>query len=140
MSSRGLEVLTTDECRELLRSRILGRVGLRIGESPVVLPVIYGMLDDDVVFRTDPGTKLSAALMEMLVAFEVDEADPATREGWSVVVVGYATEVRDKPTLARVDALGLEPWLTEGRDFVIRIRTRNLTGRRLRQTGSSTAG
>lgn len=133
MTSRGLEILGPDECLQLLRSHSLGRVGLRIGETPTVLPVNYALLDDDVVFRTDPGTKLSAAVMKMLVAFEVDEADVATRTGWSVVVVGYCEEIRDRATKERVAALDLQPWAPEGRDFVVRIRTRNMTGRRLSQ-------
>jgi nitroimidazol reductase NimA-like FMN-containing flavoprotein (pyridoxamine 5'-phosphate oxidase superfamily) len=131
MTSRGLEILNQDECLELLRSRSLGRVAVRIGEAPSILPVKYALLDDEVVFRSDPGTKLSAALMQTLVAFEVDDSDPVTRSGWSVLVIGYSEEVRDRATLERVDALGLEPWLSEGRDSVVHITTRNMTGRRL---------
>jgi nitroimidazol reductase NimA-like FMN-containing flavoprotein (pyridoxamine 5'-phosphate oxidase superfamily) len=131
MTSRGLETLAPDECLAFLRAGTLGRVALRIGESPVILPVNYALLDDDVVFRTDPGSKLSAALMQVLVAFEVDHADADTRTGWSVLVTGYAEEVRDLRTLDRVEALGLETWVTEGRDFVVRIRVRTMTGRRL---------
>ena len=131
MTSRGLEILTTDECLDLLRSQTLGRVAVQIGEAPAILPVNYALLDDDVVFRTDPGTKLSAAIMQTMVAFEVDDRDPVTRAGWSVLIVGYSEQVRDRATLARVDALGLEPWVTEGLDFVVRIRTRTISGRRL---------
>jgi uncharacterized protein len=131
VTSRGLKILTSDECRELLRSHTFGRVAVRIGEAPAILPVNYALLDDDVIFRTDPGSKLSAALMRILVAFEVDDIDPATRTGWSVLVTGYVDEIRDRGTLERVDALDLEPWVTEGCDFVVRIRTRTMTGRRL---------
>ena len=133
MTSRGLAILARDECLELLRATCLGRVALRIGETPAILPVNYAMLDDDVVFRTDPGSKLSAALMRVLVAFEIDHADPATRTGWSVLVTGYVEEIRDAGTLARVAELGLEPWVIEGRDFVVRIDTRTISGRRLRR-------
>ena len=131
MTSRGLEILSTDECLDLLRSQTLGRVAVQIGATPAILPVNYALLDDDVVFRTDPGTKLSAALMRTMVAFEVDDTDPATYAAWSVLVVGYSEQVRDHATLARVDALGLEPWVTEGLDFVVHIRTRTISGRRL---------
>ena len=131
MTSRGLEILSTDECLDLLRSRTFGRVAVQIGGAPAILPVNYALLNDEVVFRTDPGTKLSAALMRTMVAFEVDDTDPATRGGWSVLVVGYSEEIRDRATRARVDALGLEPWVTEGLDFVVHIRTRTMTGRRL---------
>ena len=131
MTSRGLEILSTNECLDLLRSRTFGRVAVQIGGAPAILPVNYALLNDEVVFRTDPGTKLSAALMRTMVAFEVDDTDPATHGGWSVLVVGYSEEIRDRATRARVDALGLEPWVTEGLDFVVHIRTRTMTGRRL---------
>ena len=131
MTSRGLEIMTSDECRDLLREQTLGRVAVRIGECPTILPVNYRLLDGDVVFRTDPGSKLSAALMRVMVAFEVDDIAAESHTGSSVVVNGHAEEVRDAVTLARVDELGLEPWVTEGRDYVVRIRTRTVTGRRL---------
>ena len=131
MTSRGLEILSEEECRALLRSQSLGRIAVRIGEAPAILPVNYALLDNDVVFRTDPGSKLSAALMRVRVAFEVDDIDAASRSGSSVVVTGYVEEIRDRATLDRVSVLGLEPWVTEGRDFVLRIHTRTMTGRRL---------
>ena len=131
MTSRGLEILSAEECLSLLRSRSLGRVAVQIGDVPSILPVNYALLDGDIVFRTDPGSKLLAALMNVLFAFEVDDADVRTRSGWSVLVVGSSEQVRDRATLARVDELGLKPWVTEGRDFVVRIRTKTITGRRI---------
>ena len=131
MTSRGLEILSEEECRALLQSQSLGRIAVRIGETPAILPVNYALLDNDVVFRTDPGSKLSAALMRVRVAFEVDDIDAASRSGSSVVVTGYVEEIRDRATLDRVSVLGLEPWVNEGRDFVLRIHTRTMTGRRL---------
>jgi hypothetical protein len=131
VTSRNLERLTRDECLQLLHTQYLGRVAVRIGQAPSILPVVFAMLDEDVVFRTDPGTKFSAAIMHTNVAFEVDEADPTTRTGWSVLVVGPVEELTDTATLARVDALGLEPWIDHGRDHVLRIRSRTVTGRRI---------
>jgi hypothetical protein len=66
-----------------------------------------------------------------MVAFEVDDTDPVTHAGWSVLVVGYSEQVRDRATRARVDALSLEPWVTEALDFVVHIRTKTISGRRL---------
>jgi nitroimidazol reductase NimA-like FMN-containing flavoprotein (pyridoxamine 5'-phosphate oxidase superfamily) len=131
MTSRGLEIMSADECRALLGAQTLGRVAVRIGECPTILPVNYRLLDGDVVFRTDPGSKLSAALMRVMVAFEVDDIDAVSHTGASVVVSGHVEEVRDAATLARVDELGLEPWVTEGRDYVVRITARTISGRRL---------
>jgi nitroimidazol reductase NimA-like FMN-containing flavoprotein (pyridoxamine 5'-phosphate oxidase superfamily) len=131
MTANRLERLDEAECLRLLRSGTLGRVGVHIAGSPAILPVNYGLLDDDVVFRTAPGTKLSSALMGVQVAFEVDHVDVSTGEAWSVLVVGYAEEIRDEETLARVNALGLQSWSPEHLAFVVRIRVRQLTGRRV---------
>ena len=131
MTARRLEILSPEECLDLLGTQSLGRVAVRIGESPTILPVRYALLDGEVVFRSDPGTKLFAALMKTLVAFEVDDVDPATGAAWSVLVVGHAEEIREQATRERVDALDLEPWIDGGRDFVVRVRTETVTGRRL---------
>jgi hypothetical protein len=133
-TARGLEPLSREECFALLHANSLGRIALRIGDSPAILPVNYALLDEDVVFRTDPGSKLSAALMQVLVAFEIDQADAATHGGWSVLVTGYANEVCDRETLDRVAALGLDSWGDSGRDFVVRITPRAVSGRRLATT------
>jgi nitroimidazol reductase NimA-like FMN-containing flavoprotein (pyridoxamine 5'-phosphate oxidase superfamily) len=131
MTARKLERLTEDECRALLRSASLGRVAVRIGEAPAILPVNYAMLDDDVVFRTAAGSKLSASLMGIRMAFEVDHVDEATGAAWSVLVVGYAEEIRDETTRARVDGLGLESWSPSDLPFIVRIDTRAISGRRI---------
>lgn len=130
MTRIGLRTLSEQECRAFLDSTSLGRIGLRIGESPAILPVNYRLLDGDVVFRSDPGSKLTAALMGLQVAFEVD-GSTGEGDGWSVLVVGYAEQVRDTDTLERVDRLGLEPWVEGHRDAVVRIDTRSITGRRI---------
>jgi nitroimidazol reductase NimA-like FMN-containing flavoprotein (pyridoxamine 5'-phosphate oxidase superfamily) len=130
MTSRDLEILSQEECLRLLRSQSFGRIAVRLGDVLSIFPVNYALLDDDVVFRTDPGTKLSAALMQTMVAFEVDERDEGSRRAWSVLVNGYCEEIRDGATLARVQALHVEPWAGEGR-FVVRIRTRAISGRRI---------
>ena len=131
MTGPAIQNLNEQECLALLRSAGLGRIALRIGDSPAILPVNFAMLDDDVVFRTDPGSKLTAALMGIRVAFEVDHAEGAGRAGWSVLVVGYAEEIRDSETLERVSRLELEPWVGGRHDSVVRIQSRRITGRRI---------
>lgn len=130
MTSRGLVTLTEEECFERLASTSVGRVSVRIGDAPAILPVNYGLLGRDVVFRTDAGSKLSAAIMGVQLAFEVDNVMRPT-DAWSVLVVGYAEEVRDARTLAEVAELGLVPWAGGDRDRVVRIVTRIVTGRSL---------
>jgi nitroimidazol reductase NimA-like FMN-containing flavoprotein (pyridoxamine 5'-phosphate oxidase superfamily) len=127
MSSRGFDLLGTDECIALLGSRSFGRIGMKIADDPIVLPVFYALIDGEIVFRTDPGTKLIAAVLESRVAFEVDDVN----EGWSVLVVGRAHEVRT-PSVAeslqsRLDAF----WPDSERDRLVRIEVERITGRRL---------
>lgn len=134
MSSFGLEVLHPDECRALLAGQSLGRLAVWSGAEPAVLPVLYGLLDGDVVIRTAPGEKLIAAVLAQPVCFEVDAADPATHAGWSVNVVGELEEIVRPELRARAEALGLEPWAGEFRDRYLRLRARSVTGRRIGRT------
>ncbi|HEX5614841.1 MAG TPA: pyridoxamine 5'-phosphate oxidase family protein [Acidimicrobiia bacterium] len=127
----GLDAIDRDDCLALLRRGGLGRIAFSNGLHPVVVPVLFAMLDDDVVIRTGPGEKLVAAALHQTVAFEIDEHDPGARTGWSVLVVGPAEEVVHPDERARCDALGLEPWAGSARDRWVRIRSHEITGRRL---------
>jgi nitroimidazol reductase NimA-like FMN-containing flavoprotein (pyridoxamine 5'-phosphate oxidase superfamily) len=130
MSSYGLEVLSADECDRLLRTQTVGRVGVA-GARPGVFPVLFALLDGDVVFRTAPGEKLIAAALNRELVFEVDEFDVATRSGWSVNVLGAAEEIEDPAERRRAEALGLEPWAGDVRDRYVRISATEVTGRRI---------
>ena len=132
MSSYGLEILGREECEALLRSQPVGRVGV-CGAQPGVFPVLYALLDGDVVFRTAPGEKLIAAALHREIVFEIDSFDVRTRTGWSVNVVGPVEEIEEPAERARAEALGLEPWAGEVRDRYVRLHTRAVTGRRIRR-------
>ena len=107
MTSRGLDVIETEGCYELLRRQSFGRVGMKLADDPIILPVYYACFDDAIVFRTDPGTKLIAAVLETRVAFEVDDVEV----GWSVLAIGRAHEVRS----ASPDMTGAAATTTTGR-------------------------
>jgi hypothetical protein len=100
-----------------------------MGALPAILPVKYLLWDDDILFRTAPGTKLSAALMGAVVGFEVDDTDDDMSRGWSVLVVGHANAVRDQATLDRVRRLPLQAWAAGERDHFVRIPTEHISGR-----------
>ncbi len=136
MSSYGLEIIGAEECRALLREGQVGRVAV-CGARPGVFPVLYGLLDDDVVFRTAPGEKLIAAALAHDVVFEIDDFDTSTRSGWSVNVVGTSEEIEGADELAAARALSLEPWAGEVRDRYVRIRTCEVSGRRVAPAGCS---
>ena len=136
MDVQELNMLSPAECERLLAQTTVGRVGISIGALPVVLPVNYAMLDDDVVIRTGAGTKLDAALAGAVVAFEVDHVDPIYHEGWSVLVQGRATEIADPADIERARALPLRPWAPGTRDRFIRIPAEVISGRRIAVAGN----
>jgi hypothetical protein len=131
IDSNGLEILGRDECRSLLSSTDLGRVAVCMHALPVVLPVSYGLLNDDIIVRVGNGTKLSAALSNTVVAFEVDSFDVPSHTGWSVLVQGVADRVDDIATLSQAARLPLPAWSDAGTSNYIRIRSQEVTGRRL---------
>jgi uncharacterized protein len=127
MTSSGLHVLDEAECYILLRSRTLGRVGLRIADQLAILPVYYAVMHHDVVFRTSPGLKLSAAVLGTRVVFEADNASP----GWSVLVGGHAGEIRDPAEIEHARALLGHDWPAGERNQFVKIVGEQITGRRL---------
>jgi uncharacterized protein len=127
----GLEVLGLDECLRLLATRPFGRLAHIDAGAPAIVPVNHLVDGSSIVLRSLDGGKLGAAIFEKPVAFEVDDLDPATRTGWSVVVHGRAELVDD------ADAERYEAWLDswaitdDARTTWIRIVADEVTGRRL---------
>jgi hypothetical protein len=79
--------LDLDECRRLLGTQLLGRLALSVGALPAVVPVFYHLAENQVVFAVETD-ELYTALLDNIVAFEVDRIDVVAQEGWVVVVVG----------------------------------------------------
>lgn len=131
LDRNGLEVLARDDCLRLLRGSQVGRVIVTDRALPAAFPVNFALLDDDVVFLTVAGGKLDAAEHEVVMAFEVDEIEPALRCGWSVLVQGLASVITDGDELRRARALGLRPWAPGGQFEFVRISTELLSGRRI---------
>jgi nitroimidazol reductase NimA-like FMN-containing flavoprotein (pyridoxamine 5'-phosphate oxidase superfamily) len=126
----GLELLSEAEAHDLLARGEVGRVGLTLGAMPAIFPVNYAVIDGDIVFRTAPGSKLTAAADRTVVAFEVDDYDRHDRSGWSVLAIGRSEVVHDAGITG--PALGsLEPWADGNRTSVVRIHPEFVSGRRI---------
>jgi nitroimidazol reductase NimA-like FMN-containing flavoprotein (pyridoxamine 5'-phosphate oxidase superfamily) len=125
-----LDEVAPADCRQLLGSHHLGRVAVVAGDQPLVFPVNYAVSGNRIVFRSDPGTKLSAAIGKR-VAFEIDAFDPQYHEGWSVLVVGTAREETDPARLHDYEQLPLTPWCAGPKAHWIVIEGGAVTGRRL---------
>lgn len=127
-----LQPLDREECLAALGSGGVGRIVFIEARGPVALPVNFGLLDGDVVFRTEPMPTLTSYATQTKVSFEVDHLDEALAEGWSVLISGEASEIVDPAEREKVEALGITPWAAGERDVYIRIISHEITGRRIR--------
>ena len=127
----GLEILGAPQCLVLIGRVQVGRVAVTIDEGPVIFPVNFIVLDGSVVFRTDEGTKLDAAVRNVKVAFEADAVHSTFEIGWSVVILGTAEEVHDPAEVERAIQMRLRSWAPGIRSHVVRITATSVSGRRI---------
>jgi hypothetical protein len=113
MNARSFEDLRTLEALDAFQDE---------HEAPTVLPVNYIVVDDAVLFRTEPA--LAARLRDRPITFQVDRVDTYRRVGWSVLVRGCADVVE------RSEA-DLATWAPGDRTALVRVTPAEITGRRL---------
>lgn len=131
IDNNGLEVMSREQCLSLLADATIGRIGLTTGALPTILPVNFLLDDDRILIRSGQGAKLDAALQDAVVAFEVDDFDPVSHSGWSVVVTGVARAVVDPSELRDLESAPLARWAPRGNGHVVSISTDLVSGRRL---------
>jgi uncharacterized protein len=125
--------LSDAQCRELLATRVFGRVAITSGALPCILPVCYVFDDNAIVFRTGAGTKLRSAASGDVLAFEVDDYDRETGRGWSVLVFGRAsvlTTEHEHDGLPTVDGYRFEG----ERNHYVRLECELVSGRTIETT------
>jgi nitroimidazol reductase NimA-like FMN-containing flavoprotein (pyridoxamine 5'-phosphate oxidase superfamily) len=114
LDQNGMVVLERDEClRRLARGRV-GRVAVTFGALPAVFPVNFTMFEGDVLFRTTSGSKLSAAVRNDIIAFEIDHVDHMGHLGWSVLVIGPSHEVVEPAEFEAAARAPLARWVPGG--------------------------
>ncbi len=129
-----LRELSRAECLELLATCRFGRVAVCTGDgAPVVRPVnyVFDGPSQSVVFRTAPGSKLHALTRSAKAAFEIDDARPEQRTGWSVIIVGVTEEVGNASEIRRLESIGVDPWGPGEKAHWVRIRAWTVSGRRI---------
>jgi uncharacterized protein len=129
--SGGLEILTEQECHDLLSAASLGRIVFTDRALPAIQPVNFVLHGKDVVIRTAAGSKLAAAARNAVVAFEADDFDASIRSGWSVVIIGHARVIAEDGELTTMRNLPLRAWAPGERDHFITITPEMISGRRL---------
>lgn len=122
--------LDGSECVELLQNHTVGRIVFADDRGPTILPVNYSLDGQDLLIATAAYGAIARWAPGKRVSFEVDDVDPSSESGWSVIVRGRAEEAEylDLPT---DPADRPYPWAEGNRNFVLRIRTDTITGRRL---------
>lgn len=127
-----LHEITTAECVELLSAGVVGRAAICTPTGPHVVPVNYAVHGDAIVFRTTPYSVLGTYGWAGDIAFEVDSIDMEKHGGWSVVARGHAEMVEDIEEIEEIRwAHDPKPWAEGVRPLYVRLRWREITGRRL---------
>jgi uncharacterized protein len=128
--SAGLQVLSREECIELLATAGIGRLVFTDRALPVVFPVVYALDGESVVLRVPEGS-VTLAARDTIAAFQIDDVEPDLSKGWSVMAVGHVEEVEDEPRLSRLRQLDL-PSRQHGRnDHYLAVDLEVLSGRRI---------
>jgi nitroimidazol reductase NimA-like FMN-containing flavoprotein (pyridoxamine 5'-phosphate oxidase superfamily) len=132
MDAPWLETLDLETCLEHLRMEQVGRIGIIVDGSPIVLPITYRLLETSgltwIALRTRPGNVIDQASMN--TAFEIDGIDPARGGGWSVLVRGALQPVDPEAASFR-ERFDPEPLLTTERGLWLIIEPYAITGREL---------
>jgi len=106
---RFLEILDEAQCRRLLPTRAIGRLGFTEDALPAILPVAFTLQNGHVLIAVRHDSSVVNAVRRSVVAFQVDEYDPAARTGWSVTVVGPSRIITDPREVARLGGVPLSP-------------------------------
>ena len=112
--------LDSDECLRLLSEARVGRVIWNAPDGLSALPVNHELIDGGVNFCTTLGSPLAALTEPTVVAFQVDQIDPETRVGWSVLLRG---------TSGTTDGDATASWVPGRRGVGVRIVPDKVTGR-----------
>lgn len=113
--------LDHDECWALLSEAEVGRIAWQGRDGIVVVPVNYQVSERTIVFHTTPGSALAQLAGGVSVSFQVDEIDPESAIGWSVLL--YGTGEPADP------ALVTKSWLDGERSVGVAVAASGIDGR-----------
>lgn len=97
-----MDALTQEQAYELLRTEMVGHLGVIDDERPYVSPISYVTDGQTIGFRTGRGRRLDALAINSAASFEVSRFDPETGDWDSVIVAGDVERVTDDATIQRI--------------------------------------
>ncbi len=117
------ETIEPEECRRLLASRSVARIGfVSTAGDVLVLPVSYQVDDAGVlVFQTSRSGVLARLAHGERVSVQVDDVSEELRNGWSVLAHGHAAIYEGD--------ISPRAWIAGHDEVVIGIAFDRLTGR-----------
>jgi uncharacterized protein len=130
-----LATLSEAEALTLLGTQEVGRLVYTRRALPAIIPVNYALRAGAIWIWTASSSSMAQAVRASVVAFEVDQLDPATRAGWSVTVIGVARIIHDPAEIERAHREGPTPWAAGRTEHLIKIPLQLVSGRRLRRSG-----
>jgi uncharacterized protein len=133
--------LTRDQCVVRLSSHCVGRVSVSIDALPVIVPVVYLLDGDSVLFRAPLDSALADACADAVIAFEADDFDASvvTNASWSVHIVGVGSLLDEREQL-RVLSLGSQDVTGRDMDQIVRLSLGHVRGNELHATPLASAG
>ena len=139
--TRTFERLDAEECWTLVRSHGLGRIGY-MGETHVqIVPTWYDAQRGTAYFRAGTFGELARRVHGHAVSLQVDDLDPRTFSGWSVVMTGTAHRVHDAATVAARWSMGRpSPWVPTPDSQWIVLQVEDIQGERVGRPAVSGSG
>jgi hypothetical protein len=134
LDRHGSNVIDENDCRTLLKlagaSGRVGRLAINREGSPFVIPVNFSVCDEMILIRLRPGFA-AHHIDGATVTFEIDHAEPYSKQGWSVVVEGSA-RLLTYEEVARLGRNVPHPLVMYPGARVFSIRPDKISGRSIR--------
>jgi nitroimidazol reductase NimA-like FMN-containing flavoprotein (pyridoxamine 5'-phosphate oxidase superfamily) len=125
-----MDVLTDEQCWELLGANQIGRLATVVGGRVDIFPINYVAHEGEIYFKTAEGSKLASVMAHHEVAFEIDGYNETTNEAWSVVMAGLGRVLSHDDELDAAETLPLFPWNTAPKNRYVVIEPTEISGRR----------
>jgi len=123
--------LQEKQCRELLTTTTVGRIGFVADERVHIFPVNYAVSGDDILVHTSSdGILRRVGDEDSIAAFEIDFHDDLAGVGWSVLMHGRISTVSGEDGAA---ITGHQPWAGNERVLPLRFHIESISGRRVRR-------
>ena len=125
--SSGLEILSVDECRRMLRTGGVGRLAWIGHEGAVIRPVNFVLDGARLVLRTGAGTIHRVATAGRRATLEIDGIRHVDHTAWSVIVTGTISRATDEAARS----LPLRPWAPVAKEYFVQVSIDEISGRRI---------